>query len=440
MPTRPAHRRPLPRAAHLLPRLVLRRSARSSKRGADIPVALARSTPAPIRPTLYEYRPLVGAFVEERAGRLGQRDDATGALAALKDEPAAGIFAQAHADEHVGRGRGVAPDDPHPPARPHGRGVRRLRLGGRRLRAAPTPSSSARCSASGVLRGARAARRPDGRRRDRPRRWAARAAGGRGRARRAGRRRTGCFRATSVARWTARSSHRARRGPRRDRLRRLPTPRRVRARGQRPSARHARRDRGGAGALRAARLAALRRQADAAARRPAAGRRGHPARSVSRPARRELIRPAWRSPRRARSAGGARAFRDRPLPRGPAAGRRAAGGAGAPPRRRGRPLGGGDARGRLLGETPRERASCCVRSARWSTATGRGRARGRRPAHARGGAAGESREILLARSTTRCSACGRTRRSPLRRGSQPRVDAPRDRLPAPSLQSGSAWR
>ncbi|MDQ3890824.1 MAG: hypothetical protein M3312_09800 [Actinomycetota bacterium] len=69
--------------------------------GADIPVALAEHA-APNRPTLYEYRPLVGAFVEARADRLGRREDAEAALAALKDEPATGIFARAHAGERVG--------------------------------------------------------------------------------------------------------------------------------------------------------------------------------------------------------------------------------------------------------------------------------------------------------------------------------------------------
>jgi hypothetical protein len=69
--------------------------------GADIPVALAEHGGAD-RPTLYEYRPLVGAFVEQYAQRLGRRDDALEALTLLKDEPAAGIFAQAHADERVG--------------------------------------------------------------------------------------------------------------------------------------------------------------------------------------------------------------------------------------------------------------------------------------------------------------------------------------------------
>jgi hypothetical protein len=71
------------------------------ERGADIPVALAEHA-GPDRPTLYEYRPLVGAFVEARAYRLGLRDDAREALTALKDEPAAGIFARAHAEEGVG--------------------------------------------------------------------------------------------------------------------------------------------------------------------------------------------------------------------------------------------------------------------------------------------------------------------------------------------------
>ncbi|MEO8290503.1 MAG: hypothetical protein ABI649_05850 [Gaiellaceae bacterium] len=74
---------------------------RELESGADIPVALEEHA-GPNRPTLYEYRPLIGSFVEARAERLGRRDDAQEALAALKDEPAAGIFAQAHAGERVG--------------------------------------------------------------------------------------------------------------------------------------------------------------------------------------------------------------------------------------------------------------------------------------------------------------------------------------------------
>jgi hypothetical protein len=48
-------------------------------------------------PSLYEYRPLVRPFVEERAARLRGRDDAVIALEELRREPAAGIYARAHA-------------------------------------------------------------------------------------------------------------------------------------------------------------------------------------------------------------------------------------------------------------------------------------------------------------------------------------------------------
>ncbi len=68
------------------------------ERGAEIPIELQEHA-GRNRPTLYEYRPLVGAFVQQRAERLTQREDALEALVALKDEPAAGIFARAHAGE-----------------------------------------------------------------------------------------------------------------------------------------------------------------------------------------------------------------------------------------------------------------------------------------------------------------------------------------------------
>jgi hypothetical protein len=68
--------------------------------GADVPIALEEHA-GPNRPTLYEYRPLIGAFVDQRAGWLGTREDALEALGALKDEPAAGIFARAHASDRV---------------------------------------------------------------------------------------------------------------------------------------------------------------------------------------------------------------------------------------------------------------------------------------------------------------------------------------------------
>jgi hypothetical protein len=49
------------------------------------------------RPTLYEYRPLVRSFVEARGGRLLAHGDTRIALEALGREPAAGIYARAHA-------------------------------------------------------------------------------------------------------------------------------------------------------------------------------------------------------------------------------------------------------------------------------------------------------------------------------------------------------
>jgi hypothetical protein len=48
-------------------------------------------------PALYEYRPLVRDFVETRTDRLRGREDATIALEELVREPAAGIYARAHA-------------------------------------------------------------------------------------------------------------------------------------------------------------------------------------------------------------------------------------------------------------------------------------------------------------------------------------------------------
>jgi hypothetical protein len=51
-------------------------------------------------PTLYEYRPLVRGFVEARAPRLRMREDAILALEELAREPAAAIFARAHAGPH----------------------------------------------------------------------------------------------------------------------------------------------------------------------------------------------------------------------------------------------------------------------------------------------------------------------------------------------------
>ncbi|RDI75476.1 hypothetical protein Gocc_1274 [Gaiella occulta] len=64
--------------------------------GGDLPAAFVEHEHRG-GPALYEYRPLVRPFVEERAERLRGRDDATLALEELCREPAAGIFARAHA-------------------------------------------------------------------------------------------------------------------------------------------------------------------------------------------------------------------------------------------------------------------------------------------------------------------------------------------------------
>lgn len=48
-------------------------------------------------PALYEYRPLVRGFIEERAARLRGREDALLALEELEREPATAIYARAHA-------------------------------------------------------------------------------------------------------------------------------------------------------------------------------------------------------------------------------------------------------------------------------------------------------------------------------------------------------
>ena len=63
---------------------------------ADLPFAFDEHTSGQ-GPALYEYRPLVRGFVEERAERIRSREDALIALDELRREPAAAIFARAHA-------------------------------------------------------------------------------------------------------------------------------------------------------------------------------------------------------------------------------------------------------------------------------------------------------------------------------------------------------
>jgi len=63
--------------------------------GAEIPFSFEEHDGGK-RP-LYEYRPLVGSYVEARAGRLAALPDALTAVEELRREPAAAIFARAHA-------------------------------------------------------------------------------------------------------------------------------------------------------------------------------------------------------------------------------------------------------------------------------------------------------------------------------------------------------
>jgi hypothetical protein len=69
--------------------------ARELDGGAELPFAFEEHA-SPGRPALYEYRPLVRPFVEERSRALRALDDATIAIEELRREPAAAIFARAH--------------------------------------------------------------------------------------------------------------------------------------------------------------------------------------------------------------------------------------------------------------------------------------------------------------------------------------------------------
>ena len=90
-----------PRAPHLYSSLrsfVLGAFAyllRELDEGAELPVAFVEHEHG-AGPALYEYRPLVRSFVEERTDRLRGRDDALFAIEELQREPAAAIFARAH--------------------------------------------------------------------------------------------------------------------------------------------------------------------------------------------------------------------------------------------------------------------------------------------------------------------------------------------------------
>jgi len=69
---------------------------RELEEGAELPFAFEEHVQRR-GPALYELRPLVRAFIEEREPLLRGRDDATLAIEELRREPAAAIFARAHA-------------------------------------------------------------------------------------------------------------------------------------------------------------------------------------------------------------------------------------------------------------------------------------------------------------------------------------------------------
>ena len=69
---------------------------RDLEEGAELPIAFEEHRGAR-GPALYEYRPLVRPFVEERESRLRALPDVTLALDELRREPAAALFARAHA-------------------------------------------------------------------------------------------------------------------------------------------------------------------------------------------------------------------------------------------------------------------------------------------------------------------------------------------------------
>jgi hypothetical protein len=69
---------------------------RELEEGAQLPFAFEEHVERQ-GPSLYELRPLVRAFIEERERTLGAREDARLAVEELRREPAAAIFARAHA-------------------------------------------------------------------------------------------------------------------------------------------------------------------------------------------------------------------------------------------------------------------------------------------------------------------------------------------------------
>jgi len=76
---------------------------RELEEGADLPFAFEEHVQRD-GPALYELRPLVRSFIEEREALLRSREDARLALEELSREPAASIFAHAHAGPRATEG------------------------------------------------------------------------------------------------------------------------------------------------------------------------------------------------------------------------------------------------------------------------------------------------------------------------------------------------
>ncbi len=93
MPVRAPHLYPLLRGFALGAFVVL---GRELEEGAELPFAFEEHVQRR-GPALYELRPLVRAFIEEREPLLRGREDARLAVEELRREPAAAIFARAHA-------------------------------------------------------------------------------------------------------------------------------------------------------------------------------------------------------------------------------------------------------------------------------------------------------------------------------------------------------
>jgi hypothetical protein len=93
MAVRAPHLYPLLRGFALGAFVVL---GRELEEGADLPFAFEEHVQR-AGPALYELRPLVRLFIEEREAVLRGREDARLALEELRREPSAAIFAQAHA-------------------------------------------------------------------------------------------------------------------------------------------------------------------------------------------------------------------------------------------------------------------------------------------------------------------------------------------------------